>query len=107
MMNWFPMDMAPRDGRPFIYLRRLTVVAVGKPARYEYTLEPLHRFKSTEESPGYWRNTATSVPDSNIDMSRGWWCYSLPLKLDGTVRLPPDFATAPLPAEPAAKSVAI
>jgi hypothetical protein len=98
-MYWHPMELAPQNGRPFIYLRRLTVIGGGKPPRYEYTIEPLHRFRSSDDSPGYWRNAATSVPDSNVDMSRGWWCHSLPVGKDGAIRLPPDFETAPLPCD--------
>lgn len=94
-MSWLPMTTAPQDGSPFLYLRRITRVGGGLPPRYEYTIEPLLRHKSSEDSPGVWYNAVMSVPDHEIDMSRGWWCHSLPLNLDGTVKLPPDFVTAP------------
>lgn len=96
-MNWFPMDMASRTGWPIIYLRRLQIWRSGRPLEYKYEIKPLVRHGADEESEGYWRSAACSVPDHEIDMSRGWWCYTLPVNPDGTIKLPDDFHTAKLP----------
>lgn len=99
-MTWFPMEMAKRNGRLFIWLRRIMHVGGGNSPRYTYTIQPLMREGSDEEgNGGYWRNAATSIPDTTVDLSRGWWCYELPLDREGNLKLPDDFYTARLPGQ--------
>lgn len=98
MTSWFPMELANRDGYPFIWLRRLQTNVEGE-LRYSFEVMPLTRHKSTPASLGYWVNAAGSIPDSNVNMSRGWWCHMLPLNPDGTIKLPEDFYTAKLPGQ--------
>lgn len=99
MTYWFPMELANRRGWPFIWLRRLQQHKGGKLV-YTYEILPLVREGSDEEgNGGYWRGSARSIPDSDVDMSRGWWCYMLPMNSDGTIKLPDDFYTAKLPGQ--------
>jgi hypothetical protein len=77
-MNWQPMETAPRDGTEFVWLRRITIVAVGKPATYEFHACVMHRRWIAEErglpreGEGFWMaRYGGSVPD--MDARHGWW----------------------------------
>lgn len=85
---WFGMNIVPRDGTRFIYLRRVKTVGGGKPPSFSFTLHAMQRDGVSETSEGVWMSGNHSVPDD--DMRRGWWTHWLDLNNDGSIKLPED-----------------
>jgi hypothetical protein len=83
MSEWSPMTTAPMDGTEFVWLQRITILAVGKPNSYRWEARTMRRHWMSDErglpreGKGYWMAKFGSVPDF---AALGWW---MPLPQSG------------------------
>jgi len=73
---WQPIETAPRDGTPFLWLHWITVVHVDKPASYVPAVDILRRVWINEETvgrkgDGFWMGQYSSKGDNEVYL--GCW----------------------------------
>jgi hypothetical protein len=73
---WQPIETAPRDGTPFLWLHWITVLHVDKPATYTPSVDILRRVWINEEKvgrlgDGFWMGQYGSKSDSEVYL--GYW----------------------------------
>jgi hypothetical protein len=79
---WLPIETAPRDGTPFVWMHYITILHTDRPYEYEPHFEVLRRAWINEEKvgrkgDGFWMGKYTSIGDARV--SHGYWMPMPPL----------------------------